>query len=392
MIDSIYVAMSGLRGYEQGLRTISNNTANLNTPGFKSSSMQFADMFSSGGGLASGTHNGQQGFGLNALGTTLNFKQGQLQNTGNDLNLAIDGDGLFTLRTTDGGLRYTRAGQFKFDASGVLVSSTSGEAVMGRDANGNLAQINITALKSSAAKATTTLSFSGNLSSAVTTQTVGGLTVYDAAGTSYTLSARLDAVTGSPGTWTVTVLDGATTVGSGTIKFVNGQPDPANSKVAITYMPAGQSPVPLTLDFSTNVTSSGTSTTSTLAMATQDGFGPGGLGKATFDENGVLMLTYSNGQTVRGSRLALGRFSSPDAIKSVGDNEFVTTDGKAWQAGVAQEQGFGTIRAGMIEMSNVDLSQQFSDLVIMQRGYQASSQVVSTANEMLSELFAMKGK
>ena len=92
-------------------------------------------------------------------------------------------------------------------------------------------------------------------------------------------------------------------------------------------------------------------------------------------------------------RQTLGwRFNSPDGVKSVGDNEFESTDSTAWQAGVAQEQGFGTLRAGMIEMSNVDLSQQFSDLVIMQRGYQACSQVVSTANEMLSELFAMKGK
>jgi flagellar hook protein FlgE len=392
MIDSIYVAMSGLHGYEQGLRTISNNTANLNTPGFKSSSMQFADMFSANNGMATGSHNGQQGFGLNALGTTLNFKQGQLQTTGNDLDLAIDGDGLFTLRTADGGLRYTRAGQFKFDANGAMVSSTSGEAVMGRDANGNLVQVTINALKSSAAKATANIAFSGNLSSAVTTQTVGGLTVIDAAGTSYTLSARLDADTANPGSWTVTVLDGATTVGTGTLKFINGQPDPANSHVAVTFNPVGQAPVPLTLDFSSNVTSSGTSTTSTLAMASQDGFGPGGLGKATFDETGVLMLTYSNGQTARGPRLALGRFNSPDSIRSVGDNEYDVGDGSAWQAGVAQEQGFGTIRAGMVEMSNVDLSQQFSDLVIMQRGYQACSQVVSTANEMLSELFAMKGK
>src|SRR4051812_47292979 len=192
MISSIYVAMSGLHGFEQGLRTISNNTANLNTPGFKSSSMQFGDMFSSGGNLATGSHNGPQGFGLNALGTSLNFRQGQLQNTGNDLDLAIDGDGLFTLRTTDGGLRYTRDGQFKFDASGALVASASGDAVMGRDANGNLAQISVAALKSNAAKATANVTFSGNLSSAVTTQTVGGLTVFDAAGTSYTLSARLD--------------------------------------------------------------------------------------------------------------------------------------------------------------------------------------------------------
>jgi flagellar hook protein FlgE len=119
-------------------------------------------------------------------------------------------------------------------------------------------------------------------------------------------------------------------------------------------------------------------------------YGPGGLTKVTFDATGVLLLAYSNGQTVRGPRLALGRFNSQDAIGSLGNNEFEVLDGKAWQIGVAEEQGFGSVRAGMIEMSNVALSQQFSDLVIMQRGYQACSQIVSTANDMLNELFAMR--
>lgn len=391
MIDTIYVAMSGLHGYEQGLRTISNNTANINTPGFKSSSLQFADMFSTHNGVAGGGSNtGQLGFGLNTLGTALNFNQGQLQSTGNDLDLAVDGQGLFSLRTADGGVRYTRDGQFKFNADGVLVSSTSGNAVLARDGTGSLAQISIANLKGNPAKATATVLFSGNLSSAATTHTVGGITVIDGAGTSYTLSARLDAVVGTPGSWTVTLLNGAATVGTGTIAFISGQPDPAQSRVAVTFNPVGQAPVPLSLDFSRNVTSSGTGTTSTLAMASQDGFGPGGLTKATFDAAGVLLLSYSNGQTVRGARLALGRFNSQDAIGAVGNNEFEVKDGRAWQNGAAEEQGFGSVRAGMVEISNVDLSQQFSDLVIMQRGYQACSQIVSTANDMMSELFAMR--
>jgi flagellar hook protein FlgE len=390
MIDTIYVAVSGLHGYEQGLRTISNNTANLNTPGFKSSSLQFADMFTADSRASGGGQTAQSGFGLNTLGTTLNFNQGQLQNTGNDLDLAIDGQGLFGLRAADGGVRYTRDGQFKFDSEGVLVSSTSGEPVLARDASGSLTEINVTSLKDSAAKATTTVLFSGNLSSAATTHTVGGITVIDGAGTSHTLSARFDADAATPGTWTVKVLDGATEVGTGTIAFVNGRPDPANSRVAVTFNPPGQAPVALSLDFSSNVTSSGTGANSTLSMASQDGFASGGLTKVTFDAAGVLLMSYSNNQTVRGPRLALGWFSSPDAIGSVGNNEFEVKDNLAWQTGTAGEQGFGSVRAGMIEMSNVGLSQQFSDLVIMQRGYQACSQIVSTANDMLTELFAMR--
>src|SRR6478609_2117952 len=120
MLDSIYIGMSGLTGYEKGLRVIGNNLTNMNTPGFKGSQMQFADLFyqgSAGGGqsLSGGGSSGNQlGTGLNTLATMINFKAGETQQTGNDLDLAINGDGYFVLR--DGSeQRYTRAGQFQFD-------------------------------------------------------------------------------------------------------------------------------------------------------------------------------------------------------------------------------------------------------------------------------------
>ena len=111
-----------------------------------------------------------------------------------------------------------------------------------------------------------------------------------------------------------------------------------------------------------------------------------------FDAAGTLVATYSNGQTAKGARVALGRFTSPDAIEELGGNLFAEAGGIPWQHGVAGETGFGSVRSGMLEMSNVDLSREFSDLVVMQRGYQAASQVISTANDMLQELFGMKHK
>jgi flagellar hook protein FlgE len=387
MIDSIYIAMSALHGYEQGLRVISNDTANLNTPGFKNSVLQFADASSSGDFGAAR----QYGYGLTTLGTRLNFQQGQIKNTGNPLDLALDGDGLFVLRDSDGHVRYTRDGQFKFNDEGVLVSTTSGEEVMALDGSGSMARIDIGGLKASAAKATQTVQFSGNLSSTATTATVGSVVVIDAAGTSHTLSVKLDPVSGSPGTWTVTLLDGTTAVGTAEIAFLAGRPDPARAKATITYQPSRQPDMPITLDFSTNVTSYDSGSRSTVAMASQDGFASGNLTGTSFDANGVLQLQYSNNQTVTGPRLALARFASQDAIAPAGNNEYAAKDGRGWQTGVASEAGFGAIRPESIETSNVDLSQEFSDLVIMQRGYQAASQVISTANEMLGELFAMRG-
>ncbi|MGE4244219.1 flagellar hook-basal body complex protein [Ramlibacter sp.] len=383
MIDSMILAEGGLRAFEQGLQTIAHNTANMNTPGFKGANAQFGQLVDGDG------QGGARGGGVQMQGTRIDFAQGQFKSTGNDLDLALDGDGLFTLRGDDGRLRYTRAGDFRFDTEGVL-KSTSGKQVLGIGSDGAPGAISIAAARTSAARATSQIVLSGNLSSEAATHTVGGLEVHDAAGTVHMLSARFDAVTDGANQWTVTLLDGTTTVGTGTLAFVDGRPDAAQSNLAFKYTPAGQSPVAFALDFSADVTSTGGGDTSTLAMASQDGWGPGSLVKATFDAAGVLVTTYSNGQTVRGARLALAHFTSPDAVEAAGDNEFAAVDARGWVSGSAGEGGFGSVRAGSIEGSNVDLSQQFSQLVVMQRGYQASSQIFATAGEMLDALFAMK--
>lgn len=391
MIDSIYIALSGLRGYQTGLRVISNNASNLNTPGFKASSTQFADLFFTGGNLGgNGALPSGYGYGLSTLAAQTDFSQGQMQSTGNDLDLAVDGRGFFVLRDDDGKIHYTRDGQFTFDQDGVLVSTATGEKVMAFD-GGTLGPIGIGSLRENAAAATANIVFQGNLSSTAASATVGGVTVIDGVGTSHALTVRFEAVSASPGTWNVTLLDGGTAVGAGQIAFANGRPDPDRSKVSVTYAPAGRTPTALTLDFSGKVTSYDSGSISTVTMASQDGRGAGSLTAAKFDANGVLSMSYSNGQTVTGPRLALACFHSPDAVASIGANEFEAKDPRAWRTGAAGDGGLGSVSAGMVEGSNVDLSQEFSDLIVMQRGYQASSQVISTVNDMLAELFAMRG-
>lgn len=392
MIEAIFIAMTGLRGYERGLRVISNNTANLNTPGFKTSDLQFADLFYSTDVLGGSRTPlfGQFGYGLDTRGTTLNFAQGEFASSSNSLDLAIDGLGFFVLRDRAGNLHYTRDGQFEFGEDGVLVSVTTGEQVMGWDTDGSFGPIGIEGLRTSAARATTRVTFSGNLSSTVTTFTVNNVTAVDVSGTSHTLSVRLDRVAGTTGIWDATILDGTATVGTGRIAFISGRPDPAQSSFSFDYGPSGRTPVPITLDFA-NVTSFDSGTRSTVVMQTQTGYAQGDLVGTSFDESGVLVLTYSNGQTVNASRLALANFSSPDAVVVTGANQFAARDGMPWTLGRAGEHGLGKIKGSTVETSNVDLSQEFSNLVIMQRGYQASSQVISTANEMLIELFGMRG-
>ncbi|HEY9024254.1 MAG TPA: flagellar hook-basal body complex protein [Burkholderiaceae bacterium] len=391
MLDSIYVGMSGLSAYAEGLRVISNNAANLNTPGFKSASLQFGDMFYTTDGGNGGT-SGQLGFGVGTFGTSLNFKQGDMQQTGNVLDLGVDGQGLFTVRDANGALHYTRDGQFTFDPNGILVDKTDQSKVIGVDASGAQATFTLNGFRSNAAKPTTKVSFNGNISSTQTTVSVGTVTVIDATGGSHTLSLTLtnnNATT--PGEWVVSIKDGTTEVGTGKLEFPSGEIDPNASTITFSYQPANHASQSITLDFSSDVTSFASGTSSTLAQTTQDGIAAGELTGVTFDATGTIVYAYSNGQTTKGNRLQLARFDTTDAVKTDGENQFDATNTALWHMGLAGDQGFGNIKSGVVEVSNVDLSQEFSDLVIMQRGYQASSQVVSTANEMLQQLFSMTG-
>ncbi|CAN7566528.1 flagellar hook-basal body complex protein [Acidovorax sp. LjRoot129] len=391
MIDSIYVGMTGLSSFSRGLRVIANNTANMNTPGFKSSSLQFSDAFYSSGGY-SGRQFGQMGYGVSTAGTTMSFKAGELRQTGKGLDLAIDGQGLFTLKGEDGKITYTRAGQFQFNSDGVLVDQATGAKVMGVGADGGQTEIVVANSKTNAGKPTTTVKFTGNLSSAGTDQTINGVRVIDAAGGEHLLTAKFTNTNATtPGSWKVELLEGTTVIATQQLIFATGRPTAGTSKLSFSYTPSGQAAMPLTLDFSADVTSFASGTLSTLAFASQDGSPPAELSGTSFDSSGALVMTYANGQTVKGPRLSLARFDTADAVGAIGDNQFEALDSRAWHTGVAGG-AFGSVRSGYVELSNVDLSQEFSDLVIVQRGYQASSQVISTANEMLQELFSMKSR
>lgn len=393
MLDSIYIGMTGLLGYSRGLKVISNNVANLNTPGFKSSQLQFANLFYSSGDSGGPLSERNMGLGLNTLSTSLNFRQGEFKQTGGSLDLAIDGEGLFVLRDDAGVLRYTRAGQFQFNSDGILVNRSDGSHVMAMDSAGKLTEIHLDGLRNNGAKASATVTFRGNLSNDDTDHVLGTVQVIDALGGQHNLTVTFtNRAPANPGRWAVAVADGATTVATGEIGFVNGLPDPAASKLSFTYSPAGVAAVPLTLDFATDVTSFAAGTTSTLAVNKQDGFTSGGLTSVGFDAQGRLKLEYANGQSTTGLQLAIARVDNNDALEPLGGNLFGSKDKSATHMGFAGGDSFGKVSSGIVELSNVDLSQEFSELIITQRGYQAASQIVSTANEMIQVVFDMKAR
>jgi flagellar hook protein FlgE len=318
------------------------------------------------------------------------MRAGELRQTGRDLDLALQGNGFFVLQDDAGALRYSRAGDFEFNSDGELVGRGHGMKVMGRDANGQLVPIKLDGLKLNAPKASTEIVLTGNLSSTDTEHTIDALVVYDKLGGAHTLRLQLTNSTTTPGTWVAAVFEGTDKIGEGELKFENGLPAPGNSPLALTLALKGVEAADVQLVLGSDVTGFSSGTTSSLGLKSQDGHGLGQISSLKFDETGVLKITYSNGEKADGPRLVLAQLRDETALEAVGDALF-SYDGK--EPALLREAGDDLKISGQaLELSNVDLTEEFSALILMQRGYQASSQVLSTANDMLQELFEMKGR
>lgn len=392
MLTSINIGTSGLVGFSKGLETISQNVANLNTPGFKGSSSQFNSLFSAGSENG-GTGNGQQGAaggsGMTATASVLNFGQGQLNQTGKDLDVAIDGNGFFVLKDGDGNTSYTRDGRFSFNEEGILVSA-KGEHVQALDAEGKLKDITLEGVRSNPASASATIKLNGTLSTADTTKVVSAINVTDSAGGTHALSVEFKNNTAvTAGSWLVTVKDGSTVVGTGEIKYANGFLDAATANISVNYAPAGVAAMPLTITVDASSTSAA-SGASSMALASVDGYGIGAMTKTAFDETGTLVVSYSNNQTSKKQTLALANFPTTATLHENGKGAFTSTTPNDVVLGVAKGSA-DKITGGSLEGSNVDLSKEFSAIIVTQRGYQAASELISTANQMLETLMRMKG-
>lgn len=392
MLDIIQIGTTGMLSNAKGLRVVGNNLANVNTGGFKGSQLQFGDLLDQGGSpqlAQNGSH--ALGQGVQTLGSSINFKAGADQQTGNPLDLSIQGEGLFAIQRGDT-LLYTRAGDFHFDNAGMLVNA-GGDHVLALDGGGKLINASLAGLERSAPKPTGSVKLTGNLSSTVLTPAVdtnlNGISVVDAGGTPRSLNVKIHNNGG--GAFTVSVADAATNaaVATSTLTFAAGFPTQASSLMAFSYTPDGAAASTITLDFSANVTSLAAS--STLSVQSQDGYAAGVMASATVDAKGVLKIAYSNGQSADGATLALARVDNKSDLEQVGGSAFALKAGGLVKYGRAGVDTLGTLAAGHREGSNVDLADEFSNLILMQRGYQASSHTISVANDMIQELFDMKG-
>lgn len=393
MFETIFIGTSGLLNHSKGLRVVGNNLANVNTPGFKSAQLQFANLFDQGGGgnhAAEASAASGHGSGVSSLGARVSFRAGLDQTTGNPLDLNINGNGFFAIRR-DGGILYTRSGDFRFNSDGILVNS-AGDHVLGLGSGGVLEDVTLDSLSRSLPKATSTVKFRDNLSSTIGTPPVdailAGITVLDAGGIDHPIKLTFKNL--GSGEYTVTVTDTAgATLSTASLKFASGFPTAATSLHTFSYAPAGVAAFNVTLDFSTGVTSLVTSTT--LGVLSQDGYAAGVKTDQTIGADGIVTAHYSNGQSAAGPRLALANFRSDDDLVQGAGSTFSLSDNGKVQYGYADTADFGKLVAGHREGSNVDLAEEFSNLILMQRGYQASSHVISTANDMIQQLFDMKG-
>ncbi len=388
---AIYIGMSGMDAFTQGLQTISNNVANLNTAGYKETTTSFSDMFNaSNEGLASSDEQ-PNGNGVVFAPTQIDLAQGTLQQTGGNLDLAIQGNGFLVLLDGSKTL-YTRTGSFAVDSSGYISEQGTQYHLGVLNSSGQPVALNLNSLQTNPAVATTSIKFENNLSSSATSDTISSINVIDSNGTAHTWQVTLDPTASTPGSWDVKVTDetGAT-VGTGTIVFNGASINSANATVTVNTTYAGASALAVSLDFS-NVTSNSTGTTSTLQVNQANGNATGSLTGVTVTTAGQVQLNYSNNQTKLEGSVALANFIDPQQLHEASGGVFENATGAKAQYASSAQSGFGTLVSQQIEGSNVDLTREFGDLILIQRGYQASSEVVSTANDMIQNLFSMRGQ
>ena len=390
MLRSLYSGISGLRSHQTMLDVTGNNIANVNTAAFKASAVQFQDTLSqltSGAGSPQeqmgGTNPAQVGLGVRVAGISTNFAQGSAQATGRASDLMISGDGFFVTRQGTQTF-YTRAGSFDFDGAGNMVTP-DGSLVQGWAAtngvineSGPLSNIVLPRGAISPASATTSTEFTGNLPSdaAAGTVLVRDVKAHDAAGTERTVTMSF---TKTATGWDVSGTDPNGATATGALTFSAAGALTAGGTLALGG---------ITVDMSKLT---GFATLTTVAAKNTNGNAAGTLQSYTLSADGTLVGSFSNGSSQALGRVVLATFPNPGGLEKAGSSSYVATfnSGDA-EIGAPGSGSIGKITSGALEMSNVDLSQEFTNLIVAQRGFQANARIITTSDEVLQELTNLK--
>lgn len=409
-------AISALSVQSQSLSMISDNIANSDTTGYKTTSAMFDALVT-----ASSNTTSYASGGVTVAGRANITQQGLLAATSNATDVAIQGSGFFvvTSATSGGVTSYTRNGAFTINNAGYLENNESylegwrtdaDGNVVGSESAGNLSAIN-TQIASTSGSATTKTTIAANLpSDAATGDTyTSSMTVYDSLGAANTMqitwtktgtnawSASFANPTSSSDTTT------ATGTASGTIditfnsdgSLASTSPDPAT--VSITGWTDGAADSTITMDLGTaggtdgltQYASGETTPAVNVTSIDSDGLSYGKLSSVSIGKNGVVDATYSNGKTIAIYKIAVATFADPNGLSAASDGLYsatVTSGNASLQA--SGENGAGTIYGSELESSTTDTSSQFSSMISAQQAYSAASQVISTVNKMYDTLIS----
>ena len=403
---SFQQALSGLNAASRSLDVIGHNIANAGTTGMKSSRAEFAEIYASSAGSIGGTN---VGLGVEVGAVAQQFTQGTLTITGNDLDVAINGKGFFQVKATDGTTSYTRAGNFKLDKDGNIVTN-NGSAVMGypTDSAGVRQSFDAQPLRLPTgtpipAKQTTKMSAEITLdaSAAVAAtavpptplQTYGtSLTAFDPQGLEIPVGMYFTKTANN--TWQVrTSINGSDPAASTpfTVNFLaDGSLNPATPIPALTLAspndPAQTFSVALDLSKMTQVNSR-----FAVADLAQDGYTSGALTGIKIEDSGILTATYSNGQTQAAGQVALVNFRNAQGLAPTGSGYWVETAASGQPVRGAPGEGtFGQLRSGALEESNVDLTAELVNMMTTQRAYQANAQTIKTQDQVMSTLVNLR--
>ncbi len=412
MISSFSTALSALDATTTAIDVVGNNLANLNTAGFKTSVVSFHDLVTQS--MGAGLGETQVGFGVGKPITLRQFSQGAIQSTSGPLDAAIQGDGFFVLRDKAGATVYTRGGNLQVDQAGNLVTTT-GEKLQGWtqknaagvvDTNSPVGDIVLPVGTLKPPVATKNMSVDLNLnSSAAPGDTFSRtLELFDSLGNSHFTNFTFTKGT-TPNQWTYSVsvpnadLTAAGTPLTGTLTFdtagklatpAPGTPDP---QLTLTGLVDGAADMKVNWNIynGTEARLTQYSQPSAAAANAQDGLPPANLIRVGLADGGKIVAQYSNGDQTVVAQVAMALVRNPDSLLAIGNNNYGLSARTALPAvGVPNTGGRGSVLGGAVEGSTVDIAKEFTNLIVLQRAYQANAKVITTVDQLSQETIALK--
>lgn len=404
IISSLYTGVSGLAANGTAMSIIGDNIANTNTVGFKSGRASFGDVLSQNLVGSSGEY--QIGRGTMLTSVSPVFTQGSFQSTESGLDMAIDGDGFFAVNdTANNATYYTRAGQFSVDKSGYLVNPEEYrvQGYLASSTGAITSGLGDMSLSTSfiAPTASTNVTIGANLDAGASILVPAfdpadplsynfstGITVYDALGNGAIESVYFrKTAAGPPSTWDVHAP--GSTLGNasiGTLTFDASGNLTGGSPLSANFVSLNGGALSFDLGTATQYAAP-----STILSQSSDGYPSGSLTSVSINQDGLLTGLFSNGMTRGIGQVALGKFQNPNGLTKYGRNLYAANlDSGQATIGAPGSGGYGRTLSNSLELSNVDIAREFVNMITVQRAFQANSRIITTSDEMLSDLINLK--